>query len=104
MALAKSKNNKSKAEDIMNKKKVKEESPNSDVEIKDIDPTSESSENKTEAPSVDVDPMAALQAEVEQLNDKFLRLTAEYQNYRKRVEKEKSDIFKYGTEKLFIDM
>lgn len=45
-----------------------------------------------------------LQKQINELNDKYLRLTAEYQNYRKRVEKEKSDIFKFGTEKLFIDL
>lgn len=36
--------------------------------------------------------------------DKYLRLNAEFQNYRKRVEKEKNDIFKYGNEKLLSEM
>jgi len=45
-----------------------------------------------------------LQEAIDQLNDKYLRLNAEYQNYRKRVEKEKADIFKYGTEKLILDL
>ncbi|MBF4694908.1 nucleotide exchange factor GrpE [Fusibacter ferrireducens] len=45
-----------------------------------------------------------LKAEVQNLNDRYLRLNAEFQNYRKRVEKEKTDIFKYGNEKLIIEM
>ncbi|MDN5352180.1 MAG: molecular chaperone GrpE [Clostridiales bacterium] len=45
-----------------------------------------------------------LEASLEAMNDKYLRLTAEYQNYRKRVEKEKADIYRFGTEKLIADM
>ena len=104
IALAKSKNIKSKAEDKMNKKKVKEASENPEVELRDAETISESAESQTDDQKAEMDPMSALQAEIDQLNDKFLRLTAEYQNYRKRVEKEKTDIFKYGTEKLFVDM
>ncbi len=104
ITLAKSKNIKSKAEDKMNKKKVKEASENPEVELRDAENISESAESQTDFPKAEMDPMSALQAEIDQLNDKFLRLTAEYQNYRKRVEKEKTDIFKYGTEKLFVDM
>lgn len=37
-------------------------------------------------------------------NDAFIRLTAEYQNYRRRVEKEKQDLIKYGNEKLVLDL
>lgn len=50
------------------------------------------------------DLVAKLSEEVSTLNDKYLRLNAEFQNYRKRVEKEKSDIFKYGNEKLIIEL
>lgn len=37
-------------------------------------------------------------------SDAFLRLTAEYQNYRRRVEKEKQELIKYGNEKLVVDL
>lgn len=60
------------------------------------------SEQKTEETTID--PMDQLKLDMEQLNDKYLRLNAEFQNYRKRVEKEKSDIFKYGQEKFMIEM
>ena len=51
-----------------------------------------------------VDPLVALQNEMGLLNDKYLRLSAEFQNYRKRVEKEKSDIFKFGNEKFMMEL
>jgi molecular chaperone GrpE len=60
--------------------------------------------NQDKTPEVEVNPIDTLQEELDALNDKYLRLNAEYQNYRKRVEKEKSDIFKFGTEKLFADL
>lgn len=37
-------------------------------------------------------------------SDAFLRLTAEYKNYRRRVEKEKQELIKYGNEKLVVDL
>ncbi|MDR1572035.1 MAG: nucleotide exchange factor GrpE [Clostridiales Family XIII bacterium] len=36
----------------------------------------------------------------EDLNAKYLRLAADFQNYRRRVEKEKSDIYAYANEKI----
>lgn len=60
------------------------------------------SEQKTAETTID--PMDQLKTDMVELNDKYLRLNAEFQNYRKRVEKEKSDIFKYGQEKFMIEM
>ncbi|MEA3422998.1 MAG: nucleotide exchange factor GrpE [Bacillota bacterium] len=38
------------------------------------------------------------------INEKFLRLNAEFMNFKKRTEKEKSDIYKYANEKLMVDL
>lgn len=48
--------------------------------------------------------MAKLTEELEAEKDKYLRLNAEFQNYRKRVEKEKTDLIKFGNEKILIDL
>lgn len=45
-----------------------------------------------------------LSAAVEEEKDRYLRLNAEFQNYKKRVEKEKGDLIKYGNEKLLTDL
>jgi molecular chaperone GrpE len=45
-----------------------------------------------------------LSAELAAKNDAFMRLTAEFQNYRKRVDKEKQDLIKYGNEKMVLDL
>ncbi len=39
-------------------------------------------------------------AEDEDLQHKFMRLSADFQNYRRRTEKEKSDIYAYANEKI----
>lgn len=46
----------------------------------------------------------ALKEALSQKNDALLRTVAEYQNYRKRVEKEKQDIMKYANEKIMKDL
>ena len=69
---------------------------------------SETLENSASETTVEqeqtVDPLVALQTEMDLLNDKYLRLNAEFQNYRKRVEKEKTDIFKFGNEKFMMEL
>lgn len=42
--------------------------------------------------------------EDEELNVKYLRLAADFQNFRRRVEKEKSDIYAYANEKIVIEL
>lgn len=94
--MAKSKKKPKEVEAKMTKKKSDEK----------IEEASQVSDQTNEQPTVEqtVDPMTQMQIEFNQLNDKHLRLNAEFQNYRKRVEKEKSEIFKYGTEKVMIEM
>lgn len=94
--MPKKKESKKKNEDeILKKKNTKEEQEVSETVEKD---------ELEQAPENEVNKEIELQETIDQLNDKYLRLNAEYQNYRKRVEKEKADIFKYGTEKLFIEL
>lgn len=45
-----------------------------------------------------------LQAEKAEIHDKFLRLYSEFDNYRKRTQKEKIDIIKNASECLIIDL
>lgn len=43
-------------------------------------------------------------AEDDDLNTKYLRLMADFQNFRRRSEKEKSDIYSYANEKLVVEI
>lgn len=97
--MAKSNKKTKKADEDMSKKKAEESKDKVKAEV--TSETAEAEANTETTPEVS---MESLKSEIDQLNDKYLRLNAEYQNYRKRVEKEKNDIFKYGSEKLFVEM
>lgn len=100
--MAKQKKNMNKVEDKMSKKKHAE--PDIDQSsATDQNPELNNEETK-EIKDEAIDPMTLLQNELDAMNDKYLRLNAEFQNYRKRVEKEKSDIFKFGNEKFMTEL
>lgn len=43
-------------------------------------------------------------AELQDMNNKYLRLYAEFENYKKRVVKDKEELIKYGNESLLYDL
>ena len=59
----------------------------------------ETNEVKTEE-KAEVDPVAQIQAQLDEMKDKYLRLSAEFDNYRKRSLKEKMDLTKYASEEV----
>jgi molecular chaperone GrpE len=77
--------------------------------FEDIKP-SESNENADSSVSTDkeadqiVDEIEVLSQKCAELNDKNLRLMAEFDNYRKRALKERMDLIKTAGEKILVDM
>jgi molecular chaperone GrpE len=53
---------------------------------------------------VPVDEKDRLTAELQEINDKYLRLYAEFENYKKRVNKDKEELVKYGNESLLYEL
>jgi len=45
-----------------------------------------------------------LQQEKEELHNQYLRLAADFQNYKRRNEKEKNDIYEFANEKLILEL
>ena len=60
------------------------------------EPTTPESQENTSDPKV-----AELEAKVNELNDKYLRLYSEFDNYRKRTVKERSELSKTAGEDIF---
>ncbi len=58
-------------------------------------------QNKVDEQQPETPQEQTLEAKVAELNDKYLRLYSEFDNYRKRTIKEKSDIIKSGGEDVF---
>ncbi|MEW6585812.1 MAG: nucleotide exchange factor GrpE [Nitrospirota bacterium] len=54
-----------------------------------------------EGPEAEIDRLAA---ELREAGDKYLRLYAEFENYRKRVAKDKEELVKYANESLLSDL
>lgn len=42
--------------------------------------------------------------ELREINDRYLRLYAEFENYRKRMQRDKEELVKYGNENLLYDL
>ena len=60
----------------------------------------ETAEPQTEEPEAE----PAKDPEEEALNAKYLRLMADFQNYRRRTEKEKNDIYAFANEKIVSEL
>jgi molecular chaperone GrpE len=48
--------------------------------------------------------VAKFEALVKELNEKYLRLYAEFDNFRRRTQKEKADLIKYGGEEIILSI
>ena len=92
-------------------KNVEEETVEKNVEqpaAEEEQPVEGETQNEAEEPEKELTPEEKLQAEVEKLQaeqeemkDKYLRLSAEFDNYRKRTLKEKAELILNGGEKAF---
>lgn len=85
--------------------KKQNENVEKDIEIKDENVADngaskdDASEKDTEKELSAEEQLAAAQKEVEQLKDKYLRAVAEFDNYKKRTLKEKTELVLNGSEK-----
>lgn len=70
----------------------------------DADFNAETEDNLSEESLTEVSEMEELQQKYDELNDSYLRLHAEFDNFRKRTMKEKADIIKSGGERVLSDM
>ena len=86
------------AEEITKQQEPVTPDPN---ETEAVETTQPAEDAKTEAaqepaPQPEPDPLAEAQAALEKEHDNYLRLAAEYDNYRKRSQKEKDNMFRDG--------
>ncbi len=86
-------------------KKGTDEEKDSEVAIKEEGSIEEKKEEEVVA--VEKSPEEELQEtkkELEEFKDKYLRLYAEFENYKKRVQKDRTELIKYGSEPLMIEL
>jgi len=87
----------------MKKQKHTEESPELNEETQ-VEGNNQSPETTEEAAEQIVDEIELMAQKCVELNDKNLRLMAEFDNYRKRTLKERVDLLKTAGEKVLVDL
>lgn len=60
----------------------------------------EAPETESENPTAELDPVVALKQEAEENYNRYLRVQADFDNFRKRVRKEREDLLKYAVQPL----
>ncbi len=83
------------------------ENPESEAAAVEEQPQDQPEEQpeKTEEESSDCQTeLEAAQARIEEQNDQYLRLRAEFDNFRRRTQKEKEDFYKYAAESLLLEL
>lgn len=75
-----------------------------EAETVEDDKNNGETEKAEEQSSVSAGKNAETEEEKEEGDAKYLRLAADFQNYKKRVEREKSDIYAYANEKIALDI
>jgi molecular chaperone GrpE len=90
----------------MSKEKIQNENPDQDLQKETT--AEESAQDNAGVPVAEatetLSAEEALQKKVDELNDRYLRLSAEFDNYRKRTHKEKIETLKNAGEDIFKEM
>jgi len=85
-----------KHEEMLNEEVEAEETQEVEVEVET---------EETETPVVEeVEEEMSVEAVIQDLKDQNLRLNAEFQNFRRRVEKEKKDLVAFANQRLFKEL
>ena len=93
-----------KREEELKEEKTEQQPEEAPEENKEESEKAESAENAEEKEEKTEEKPAEKKEEDEDLNTRYMRLMADFQNFRRRTEKEKSDIYAFGNEKLVSDL
>ncbi len=86
---------------------MKEREEAKEIEIKEEHPLEQKKEVPEEVVPVEPPPeerLKALEKELAETKEKYLRLYAEFENYKKRVQKDKEELLRYGIEPLVQEL
>jgi molecular chaperone GrpE len=86
------------------KRKAEDEAVQVNVDGVDESVSGEKVSEETATVTVPVQQYEELKAQVEELKDRYLRAAADFENFRKRSEKERENIVCYANEKLICDL
>ena len=84
-------------EDEILEEQAEEEIKPEEIEVQEEETAKEPEKEEEKAESKEPDPK---DKKIEELNAKYMRLMADFQNQKKRFDKEKADIYQYANEKI----
>jgi|SRR6185312_14016620 len=87
----------------MNKKESEKPEEQEDIKYQDT-ANQEAGRSEESEPSNPAEVVAKFEVLVKELNEKYLRLYAEFDNFRRRTQKEKADLIKYGGEEIILSI
>ena len=93
-----------KREEELKEEKTEQQPEEAPEENKEESENAENAGNAEEKEEKTEEKTAEKKEEDEDLNTRYMRLMADFQNFRRRTEKEKSDIYAFGNEKLVSDL
>lgn len=80
------------------------QNPTNDPEVRDDTVDEQAADPRADAPAQAGDDLAAVLKEKEALHDRLLRTAAEFDNYRKRVERERRELSEYAAADVLSDL
>jgi molecular chaperone GrpE len=87
------------------KNKTEEVRPEEEVITQEQDTsTGDATQKKKEGKKEKVDPLVALQTELDTEKDRYLRLFAEFENYKRRTGKERIELFKTASQDVMVSL
>ena len=91
---------------MFGKKKTHEGEENTEMEneTENLNEESITDEHQTDNPSSEVDELEKERQRSAELQDKFLRLSAEFENFRRRTNKEKAELIQFGNKELLLQV
>lgn len=89
--------------EVIETEEVSEAETETEAEVT-TDKVEDTTEKTEKEVAEEKDPLAEAQKEIELQKAANVRIQAEFQNFRKRVEKEKADIYKFANEKIVIEL
>lgn len=69
-------------------------------QVEQVEVTTETQEQVEETEVIEQDPLAELKQQIEESQNRYLRVQADFDNFRKRTRKEKEDLLKYASQPL----
>lgn len=91
-------------EDKETEKTAEDEKKDIDGDMAQEEKTDEKDRETEEDKDKDEEKPTDAEPEKEESDARYLRLMADFQNYKKRVEKEKKDLYSYANEKIIIEL